>query len=214
MGQKQTLSVMLEHVPISFPLQQRCAEQPAANLGEGRQRERDGLYRSQWCSSICPRAWGEISALRASAPSIPNIWATLSADSQQCTQQGMEICTQQGVEISTRVAAQAKVMCRGPRGGSPVPTPNLCGGCKPPSSCEQPSSGSPSHHRQERSVLHWSMRGAPKQWRAQDDISSSAGQQTSQSRGRDGNTALPCGCQQDVGYAGWHGRRSGFERNR
>lgn len=137
----------------------------------------------------------------------------------QCRQPAMHT-TGHGDMHTTRCGDQhtcgcsSQVMCRGPRGGSPVPNPNLCGGCKPPSSREQPSSGSPSHHKQERSVLHWSMRGAPKQWRAQDDISGSAGQQTSQSRGRDGNTALPCGCQQDVGYAGWHGRRSGFESNR
>lgn len=138
MGQKQTLSVTLEHVPISFPLQQRCAEQPLANLGEGRQRERDGLYRSQWCFSICPRAWGEISALCASAPSIPNIWATLSADSQQCTQQGMEICTQQGVEISTRVAAQARWCAGVPEEAAPCQTPTSVGGANPQAPVNSP----------------------------------------------------------------------------
>ena len=108
----------LDCVPISSPLQplqQRCAEQPITNLGmgEGRQRECDGLYHSLQCCPGCPRASGETSALQASALSIPlkSGLTVLSADRQQCTQRAMET----GIHT---YGHSSQVMCRGPTGGT------------------------------------------------------------------------------------------------
>lgn len=72
----------------------------------------------------------------------------------------------------TCMATRARSRAGAPQEGPRRPTPR--GRCKPPTS--RHCSGSPSHQRQERPVLHWSMQGAPKQLRAvQDGISSSAG---------------------------------------
>lgn len=148
-----------------------AAEQPIANLGmgEGRQRECDGLYHSLQCCPGCPRASGETSTPQASAPSIPQKsgLTALSADRQQCTQQGMDIC------INT-CSHSSQVTCRGPTGGTLQPhatrgvqTPHL--------SALQWVSLMPGAGRVYLALVHaWSSQ-AMESSQQQDNISSSAG---------------------------------------
>lgn len=125
----------------------------------------------------CSRALGEMSALLIlrhsgwwpdSAPSIPQKsgLAALSADRQQCTWQGME------VHVQTH-SHSSQVTCRCHTGG----TLQLHTMREVQTHTSRRCNVSPSRQSQERSVLHWSMHGSPKQLRAeQDDIPSSAGE--------------------------------------
>lgn len=116
----------------------------------------------------CSRALGEMSAWPDFAPSIPQKsgLAALSADRQQCTWQGMEI------HVHT-YGHSSHVTCRCHTGG----TLQLHTMREVQTHTWQHCSVNPPRQSQERSVLHWSMQGSPKQLRAvQDDIPSRAGE--------------------------------------
>lgn len=101
----------------------------------------------------------------------------------------------------------AQVLRRGPTGGTLQP--HATREVQTPPAVRH-RSGNPSHQRQERSVLHWSMQGAPQQPRAvRADISSRAGRHLCP--GEKTATVPPRSCQEDTGSAGWHGRRLGFK---
>jgi len=113
--------VRLDCAPVSFPaqpLQQWRAEQPVADLGagEGRQRERHGLYRGPQRWPGCPRALAEMAPLHASAPSIPQKpgLTALGTHRQQCTQRGVEARTH-------TYGRSSQATRRGPTGGTLQP---------------------------------------------------------------------------------------------
>lgn len=189
----------LDCVSISSPLQplqQRCAEQPITNLGmgEGRQRECDGLYHSLQCCPGCPRASGDVRSASFCPFNPTKVWAY----SAQRRQTAMHT-TSYG-DRHTHVWPLEPGHVQGPHRRDTA-APRHKGGANPPP--HGTAVGVP--HTRRRKGL--SCTGPCMETQSSREHC----RMTSRCRGKDCNTVLPCSCQQDVGYVGWHGRKSGFK---